>query len=195
MEIKKKSAIGQKLGKFAIILEPLGILATIVLFTIPTLAVINLSAETKYISATQEVMGTTDTDNSQKDSLNIQLIGGIHQYISSETMEKDADETYTYHAKLAKRDAGSYSKPFITITNNTDSPINIYFTGRLSTDSKSKVGIIYNESNYLIQNTDGEIFKSPISIPSGDAAILYVSVSNDSDVLFFDDLTIRIFSQ
>jgi len=195
MEIKKK----KQYSKFVEwILEPLGVALTIAIFSISTLAVVNLSAETKYFPVSQEVMGVADEEavvETSDSALQITLVGGVHQFISAETMTKDSENHFSYTASISKRDVGTYSKPFVRMANNTSDPIEIYFSGGLATDSSSKVGVIYNNSNYLIQSPDGNIFKSPIVLNAGESTELYLFVANTNDVLFSDNLSVNIFTK
>ena len=173
------------------IFEPLGILLIIAIFVVPTLAIINLSAETKFFPTAQTVLGTTDQKEIKSD---ISLVGGIHNYIKNEKMEIDPQGFHIYHATIGSREGGNYSKPIIELSNNSENIQTYYFSGAMTIDKNSKVGLTFNDANYIIQDS-GELYRTSISLNPSESVTMFLSINNPNDILFSDEIEIMFAQQ
>jgi len=180
--------------KFKLILEPIGLLLIFAIFLVPTLAIINLSAETKYYPVAQELNNVKGVADIQKIPSDITLVGGIHHYITDEKMEIDQLDYNIYHATIQSRDAGNYSKPIIVLTNNTQSEITYNFSGEMATDKVTKIGLTFNSANHVLQD-DGKAFPTALTLQPGEGIEIYLSINNKTSVLFADEVSIRIIAQ
>lgn len=170
---KRKQFI-QKAGSF---LEPFALGILCLLFIIPALTFLNLTPIVKNI--TSNVLGAKD-----ETGFNIELVGGSHNVFQSEHIVKDSDTKYTYDANIVAHNSGEYSKPVLVIENVSNESQSISFSGGTETPTGSRIGLIYNDTFYELQNETGEITTKTLEIEPLDTVTIFLSEESFTDVKF-----------
>lgn len=167
------------------IVEPfaLGLLA--LLFIIPTITVVNLEPITKKLQQTN-VLGVSNSN-----SFDINLVGGSHILLANEDLIKDTNR-YMYTTKIQKHVADSYSKPILTISNNTEREVTITFYGGTELPNLSTIGLIIEDQFFKLQNDKGQTYEQSITVPPQAEYIVYLSVESLSGIQFSDDFQMDI---
>lgn len=174
-------------GKY---LDPIGILALIAIFILPILAVINISPETKTPTPNRSnVLGAQ-----VQGDLEVKLMEGTHSVITSESL-KDAYVAplrYTYSAVLLSREAGSYSKPLVEITNPTDENVSFRFNILEQPQGKTEVGIYLEDKNFIILDAAKEKYAREFTIPANSDQTYYLYLTDTNTVNFNQEVSIQI---
>lgn len=170
----KKQQIFSKAGKF---LEPFALGILCLLFIIPALTYSNLTPLTKKIDT--NVLGVQD-----ETGFDIELVGGNHNVFQNEHFISNNDTSYTYDTKILSHSAGNYSKPIFYIESKSTSSQSISFSGRTEFPTGSRIGIIYNEKFYELQDSKGETKSKTIEIEPAATINIFLSIESFSDVQF-----------
>ncbi len=170
----KKQQIVSKAGKF---LEPFGLGLLCLLFIIPALTFMNLSPITKKLDT--NVLGAQD-----EKSFDIELVGGNHNVFQNEHLVKNEERRYSYDTKVLSHTSGSYSKPILYIENKSSETQSIVFSGSTEVPTGSRIGIIYNDKFYELQNGSGDTTSKSINIEPLNTVNIFLSVESFADVQF-----------
>jgi len=170
----KKQQITSKIGT---LLEPFALGILCLLFIIPALTFSNLSPLTQKINP--NVLGIQD-----ETGLNIELIGGSHNIFQNEHFLKNKNGTYKYDTRILSHSAGSFSKPILLIENISSMNQNIIFHGSTELPTGSRIGIIFNNRFYELQNSEGETSEIILTLDSLSTSNIFLSVESFSDIQF-----------
>jgi hypothetical protein len=181
MDSRKVKRFKTKFGKF---LDPFGIFLLIALFIIPALAVTNLSPRA---SLTKNVLGTES-----KPGIGVVLVGGVHSFISNESISFPVEGKTVYQTDMIKRDPGKYSKPILQINNMSDKEDEIVVNGGTEDPTGYPIYLVYKRQTYLIQDTQGNRIFSQIKIDGSDKDIMYLQFDTDKKVLFNEKVEVEI---
>lgn len=178
----RKQQIISEAGKF---LEPFGLGLLCLLFIIPALTFINLSPIAKKLDT--NVLGVQD-----EKSFNIELVGGNHNVFQNEHLVKNEEGRYSYDTKVLSHTSGSYSKPILYIENKSSENQNITFSGSTEVPTGSRIGIIYNDRFYELQDGSGDTASKSINIEPLSTVNIFLSVESFSDVQFEETFYMNI---
>jgi hypothetical protein len=170
---KRKQFI-QKAGSF---LEPFALGILCLLFIIPGLTFLNLTPIVKNL--TSNVLGAKD-----ETGFDIELVGGDHKVFQNEHIVKDSDTKYTYDANILAHNSGEYSKPILVVKNVSNETQDISFSGSTETPTGSRIGLIYDDTFYELQDEDGRTTTKTLSIDSLDTVTIFLSEERFVDVQF-----------
>lgn len=184
MERAKKSKLKNTIGK---ILEPVALGLLALLFIIPTITVINLEPITGRLKDFTDVLGVTSGSG-----VIVDIVGGTHQIISSERIQRISDEEYKYEAILTKRDSDFYSKPILQIRNNSDEDKTITFSGFTINPTRSEIGLIIQDQAYRLQDSRGQTSNVEVLIRAGSMYDVYLTVESLIGVQFSEDFEMKI---
>lgn len=188
MDKRDIKRIQMKFGKF---LDPFVIVVIIAVFSLSALSLVNLSPRT-YTGFQKDVLGAT-TENSSF-NVTIEKVGGKHNYISNEILNKISPTHYVYKAKVGSMGAGQYSKPIFRISATGLQSQNLDFELLYSDSSKTKISLMDKASNisYILKDSDGKTYKQSTKVPSQETE--YYLVLENTSYIFFDQIVeIRIF--
>ncbi len=177
----------QKFKRFlTLIVEPIAIGILALLFIIPTITVMNLSPITKKIKDLNVLGVNTDS------SVSVTLVGGKHDILTEENINKISDTSYEYSTKLAQRGADSYSKPILEIKNNTSEIQKVSFYGQTLVQTKSNINIIVDEAAYLLQDDKGQTYFREITLAPGTKTIIFLAVENLTGIQFSEEFDLQV---
>lgn len=170
----KRKQLISKVGSF---LEPFALGILCLLFIIPALTFSNLTPMVKELNS--NVLGVQD-----ETGFNIELIGGSHNIFQTEHLVKDSDTLYSYDSKILAHNSGSFSKPVLVIENVSDNKQEISFSGSTETPIQSRIGLIYNDTFFELQDEIGETTKQTLTIDPLSTVTVFLSVESFTDVQF-----------
>lgn len=170
----KKQQIISEAGKF---LEPFGLGLLCLLFVIPALTFSNLTPIAKKLDT--NVLGAKD-----ESGFDIELVGGDHNVFQNEHLIKNDNGSYAYDSKILSHNSGSYSKPILYIENKSSAGQSITLSGSTEIPTGSRIGVIYNDKFYELQNGTGETSPKSIAIEPLSTINIFLSVESFSDVQF-----------
>jgi len=163
-----------KIGYF---LEPFALGILCLLFIIPAFTFSNLTPLTQNIDS--NVLGTQD-----KTGFNVELVGGSHNVLQNEHLFKNENGNYKYETKILRHTSGNYSKPILLIENLSSVEQNITFTGRTEIPTGSRIGIIYKNKFYELQNNRGETTDRTLTLDPLSTTNIFLSAESFSYVQF-----------
>lgn len=169
------------------ILEPIALGLLALLFIIPTITVVNLEPITKNIKDFTDVLGVTTSSE-----VIIDIVGGTHEVVRSERIQKINDQEYKYEATLTKRDADFYSKPILQIRNNSEVEKTLTFFGTTINPTRSDIGLIVHDQYYRLQKSRGESQEVNILIRPGGMFDVYLTIESVIGVQFSEDFEMRV---
>ncbi len=170
----KRKQLVSKIGSF---LEPFALGILCLLFIIPALTFSNLTPIVKELNS--NVLGVQD-----ETGFNIELVGGSHNVFQGEHLVKDSDILYSYDSKILAHKSGSFSKPILIIENISNEKQDIFFSGSTEIPIQSRIGLIYNDTFFELQNEDGETTKQTLTIDPLSTITVFLSVESFTDVQF-----------
>jgi hypothetical protein len=185
------NSIFTKYGKY---FEPLVVAVLIAVFVIPIASVVNLSPQSgispnlRVEKPRQNVLGANDING----SYTIQLISGTHNIITIEKLEETTPTRREYSTKLQKRESGVYSKPIIEVINQLDKDLDVTFQINDLGNSSSQIGVLYNNTNYVLKTIDGITYHHTMKLKSGEKKYVYLHIRDDSSVNFSQNISIDI---
>jgi hypothetical protein len=169
-----------------LIVEPFAVGILALLFIIPAITVMNLSPITKKIKELNVLGVNTDS------SVSMTLVGGKHDILSEENLNKVSETSYEYSTKLAQRNADSYSKPIIEVKNNTPETQKLSFYGQTLVQTKSNINIIVDGTSYLLQDDKGQTYFQEITLAPGTKPIVFLTIENLTGVQFSEEFDLQI---
>lgn len=169
--------------------EPVLVVVILIIFAIPILTVINLTPEIRS-NKNANVLGVQDSK-----VLEIVSIGGSHEIIVNETVNNMDEGSKNYSAEVKPHKEGNFSKPIFTLTNNSDSEKNIRVSARTDQANNSKIGIIFRNTNYVLQSKTGELFFHEVTLQPGEVETLYLTVQTDTNIAFSEKVNLNLLSQ
>ena len=178
----KKKQLGKQFGSF---LEPFALGVLCLLFIIPALTFTNLTPIAKNL--TSNVLGVQD-----EVAFNIEMVGGDHNVFQIEHLVKDTDLIYSYNTRILSHNSGNYSKPILVIENLSGNSQEISFKGSTETPTGSRIGLIYNDTFYELQNEIGETNTEILTIGSLDTITVFLSVESFKDIQFTETFYMNI---
>ncbi len=164
-------------NRFSSLSDPLGIVALILLFLLPTLAVLNLSPQ--YKSREDNVLGVIDGED-----VGLVMVGGVHDIIKEEYMDFKNEKLVEYSSKIIKAKSSRYSKPIIQITNPKSEKSDIRVSALTQLASSQKISVVLDGFEYILQDTDGTSTPQTISLSPSSKSDIYLVVTNTQDILF-----------
>lgn len=167
------------------IVEPIALGMLALLFIIPAITVINLQP------ITQKLKDLNVLGANVKSKISINPIGGTHSVIQNENTQ-EVDSTYRYTTELQKREANSYSKPILEITNNKENKTAIEIYGSTQIPTGSKIGLIINDQYYNLQNQNGDTQTQRIVLIPKEKYTIFLKVESFSSVQFEEDFDLEI---
>jgi hypothetical protein len=182
----------QKAQKFkkvlSLVVEPIALGVLALLFIIPTITVMNLSPITKKLQELN-VLGV----NTQS-AVSVTLVGGKHDVITEENLNKITDTSYEYSTKLAGNGTSSYSKPIIEIKNNTDKVQKVSFYGQTLNSIKSNIYLKLDDdnTNKKLQDDKGQTYTQEITINPSSKVVVFLSVESLANVNFSEEFNMQI---
>jgi hypothetical protein len=181
--INKREAkrFSMKFGKF---FDPLGLFLLIAFFILPTLAVINLSPQTKSLN---NVLGTQS-----KKEVSTVLIGGVHEYIVNEKLAFKSQDFATYTSKLLKREAGEYSKPILQLQNTFSQDAVFEVSGGTQNPTGATISILLNGIEYVLQDSSGTNNTISITLPKNSKNDMYLRFNTQAEIQFSEDIEINL---
>lgn len=177
-EVKRFSL---KFGKF---FDPLGLFLLIAFFVLPTLAVINLSPQTKSLNS---VLGAQS-----KKEVSIVLIGGVHEYIINEKLSTKSQDFATYTSRLLKRKAGEYSKPILQLQNTFSQDAVFEISGGTQNPTGATISIYMNNQEYILQDSSGTNNTISITLPKNSKNDMYLRFNTQTEIQFGEDIEINL---
>ncbi|MBI2357218.1 hypothetical protein HYV12_04175 [Candidatus Dojkabacteria bacterium] len=173
-----------KVGKY---MDPLAIIAMILVLLLPALTVINLSPLSKSnVKTNKNVLG----EAVGKD-LGFVLVGGVHDYIKEELLDFPSEDTYQYVATIIKHNPGRYSKPIVQIVNENSQEQAVTVSALMATTSNTEVSIIVNEKEYRLVSSEGEPYTTSIVLPSKSENIMYLKLVTQTPTLFNNNIELQ----
>jgi hypothetical protein len=167
------------------VLEPVAIVVLLGLFLLPTLTILNLTPRQNPLKP--NVLGAED-----RSGVGLALVGGIHPVVDNEYLSFVDDSEAKYEAKLRKREAGTYSKPVLEVTNFSSEEVSIDLEVYMSVNSGSELSAIFNNREYPLMNIYGSTFSQKIPLRGGEKGTLYLKAVNTQDLLFHEELEVRV---
>lgn len=188
MDKRDIKRIQMKFGKF---LDPFAIVAVVAIFSLSALSLVNLSPRT-YTGFQKDVLGATTEET--EFNVNIEKVGGKHNYISNEQLNKISPTHYVYKAKISSMGTGQYSKPIFKIAATGLQSQNLDFELLYSDSSKTKISLMDKSSNisYVLKDSNGKIYKQSTKVPNQETEY-YLVLENPSYTFFDQIVEIRIF--
>ncbi|MBP5204625.1 hypothetical protein J6Z48_03225 [bacterium] len=170
---------------FGTILEPFALCLLLVIFTIPVATVINLEPITKN-GKTVDVLGVSTSNE-----VTISLIDGKHSIFKNEELESTENNQLKYSTDIKRREAGVYSKPILEINNDTDQDRVVEITTNPDIKTSSNISILIGEDSYTLIDKDGATSQK-INIDAGESYTLFLSIENDVNIQFSENLEIYL---
>lgn len=181
-EIKR---VQKRLSPF---LDPLAVVALIMVVVLPTLAVLNLSPlAKKSVNSNANVLGESDGN-----PIGVVLVGGIHDYITNESLEFPSEKSYTYTASISSHNQGQYSKPVFQIVNNNSSEKTLELLTTIEIPSQTQVSIVMNDKEYVLVSTKGEPYTVTIPLEEASENLAYLRIISQNSVLFSNRIELQI---
>ena len=171
---------------FGTILEPFALCLLLVIFTIPVVTVINLEPITKN-GKTVDVLGVSTSNE-----VTISLIDGKHSIFKNEEIEATENNQLKYSAEIKKREAGVYSKPILEINNYTDKDRIVRITTNSDAKTSSNISILIGEDSYQLRDASGTTYNQELKVKTGESYTLFLSVENDVNIQFTENLEIYL---
>ena len=182
MDKRDISRLNLKFGKFV---DPLLLLFTLAIILTSIISVKNLTPRTFAGKEMPDVLGVED----RLEIGEINLIEGDHNYISSEKLEKTAENQFKYTSLIKKRDAGTISKPIILIKNTEILKAKINYSN--ATTSKISLVDEGNNTSYIIkENNNLYTPEIPLNENSGE---IYLMIEDTKSVFFNQYIEIDFF--
>jgi hypothetical protein len=179
----------QKFKKvLSLVIEPIALGVLALLFIIPTITVMNLSPITKKLQELNVLGANTES------SVSITLVGGKHDVITEENLNKLSDISYEYSTQLAGNGTSSYSKPILEIKNNTAQVQKVSFYGQTLNSIKSNIYLKLDDSqvSLKLQDDKGQTYLQEITIQPASKVVAFLSVESLSAVNFAEEFDMQI---
>lgn len=189
MDVNQKRELRRFSEKYGRTFEPFLVIAILVIFAIPILTVVNLTPETR-AQKSNNVLGVTD-----EGVLAINSVGGTHDVVKDETVKNEDDGSKTYSATIKAHEAGRVSKPVFEVVNNTGDAKTIRALARTEDSANLKVGVIFNDTNYVLQDVNGEQFFHDFKLESGQKVTLYLTVESEKNMAFDEVVNLKLLTQ
>ncbi|MCA9377101.1 hypothetical protein H6762_01555 [Candidatus Nomurabacteria bacterium] len=186
-----KREIKRQLQRYGTYLEPFELLLLIGIFVIPIMTLFNLTPQYGSPDVPPDNVLGVSTDG----HVRIQDIGGSHEFITNERLLGIDTSSYHYYTTLINRESGIYAKPILQVTNPTDSDIEITFSVKYSVEQSSQIGILKDNTNYIIKDKEGFTFPRSFTVASGESAIFSIDVRNDVNINYSEELGLLILSR
>lgn len=124
--------------------------------------------------------------------VSISPIGGSHNYVTNEKLDLLNENLYTFSTTIIAREAGTYSKPIIRISNSTEEESTFTFALKSEDPSSSRIGILHEDTNYVLRDDAGIFYNPQVTISSGEYVDLFLQVHDEFDVNYNEDLVIKL---
>jgi hypothetical protein len=174
--------------KLSPLVDPLAIVAMILVVLLPTVAVLNLSPLSKDgVQTNKRVLGEMDGK-----PIGFALVGGIHEYIKEEIIDFPTDTSYKYTATISPHQKGRYSKPAFQITNDNSVEKTLEITGSVTIPSQTQISIILDNHEYVVVSSKGEPFTLTVPVKAGSEDIAYIKIVSQNSVLFSNAVELEI---
>ncbi len=182
MDSRDLGRLNIKFGKF---LDPVVIVLTIATIFVSIASVNNLSPRTFSKDEEKSVLGIT-TDNESK---MLELVGGEHNYITSENLKEITPENFQYSTLVKKRSLGKYSKPILNTKGTKEIKVQLAYTN----SNNSKISLVdeANGISYILQ--DKGVSYSPMITLNSNSKSIYLLVENSQNVHFNQYIEINFF--
>ncbi len=182
MDTRDISRLNIKFGKF---LDPFLLLGALIIVFTSIIAIKSLTPRTFTGEKMPSVLGVTEETEDEP----FQLIGGNHNYITSEKLEEISSNHFKYTTVINKKDAGVISKPIIKIKDVKDFKAQLTYTN--STNSKVSLVDKTNNTSHLIKEKNN--LYTP-NIPLNDSSKeIFLLIEDDKSVFFKQYLEIHFF--
>ncbi|MBD3329102.1 hypothetical protein GF357_01255 [Candidatus Dojkabacteria bacterium] len=148
----------------------------------PFLTIINLTPETRQ-EFRPHVLGVQ--------AQNVSLVDGQHEYIRNEKLDIKDSNLAIYSAVITARNSGTYSKPIVTLANdsNTTKKYKVFTTGTLKSTT-SKLGVIVNETNYILLSGEENTPYHMISVKPSSSVEVYLRIENSFHISYDESISI-----
>ncbi|WKZ31472.1 MAG: hypothetical protein QY318_01780 [Candidatus Dojkabacteria bacterium] len=174
--------------KYGSLLDPFAIVLLIILYSIPILAVINLTPRIRQsLTEGKSVLGSQDNT-----AVAVTNITGVHTVITNEEFDQILANRYEYSARLAVRDEGSYSKPFLKVSNPTLVEQTVEFLPMKESSSSTELAVIFDDVSYVVAEADGETFSRQFTLKPGEEKVAYLRVRNESRANFSERVKLEV---
>jgi hypothetical protein len=188
MEIHKrreKIAFRSKVNKA---LEPVFVVITLLVFAFPVIAVLNLSPLTKSAS---NVLGVSTTANPA--SLIEVIVYEENQSVNSmSSINAITDRSYRFNTTINHLREGTHRFEGFEIKNISNGEVKVTINGSMESNSNIEIGYLNDNSNQILQRSDGTVFNKEVIIPSGLSKEFTFYIKNTDNTNFYDKLTINI---
>lgn len=173
---------------FLQVVEPIALIALLLLFVIPILTVINLKPLVKPIPQ-KDVLGIINESDP-----NIYLVGGKHEVFREEVLNRLKPLLYSYSTQLVKRESSYYSKPILSVENRDSTKYTLSFSGQTISNTLSDISILTDKTQCILQSEQGDISVCNIDVNPYENLVVFLSVENSSPVLFSElfDMSIKL---
>jgi hypothetical protein len=182
MDRRRIERMNLKFGKF---LDPVLMLAIILVFVVSLLSVRNLTPRTFSQEMKETILGITEPNK----TIPIKLILGEHAYITQEILTTINDHYFKYTAFVKKPLKGRVSKPIIEIQNSESMKVQIQYIN----SNSSKIAIFQESksTNHILQENN-KVYMPEITFDQ-EKDTLYLSIENTKSVLFDQYVEIDFF--
>lgn len=170
-----------KFGKY---LDPIGLFLLIAVFILPALAVVNLSPKSKTV---HNVLGAQS-----KKEISVVLVGGVHDYLKEENISFPSATQSNYEAKLLKRNNGEYSKPILQFSNSYEKEGYVDITGGSENPTGSPISVIFNQKEYLVQDSSGATNVVRVTVPKMSKDVMYLKFDTNTPIKFNEKVSLSI---
>ncbi|MGI5897986.1 MAG: hypothetical protein ACOX6Q_02395 [Candidatus Dojkabacteria bacterium] len=169
------------------ILEPVIIVALVLVFVIPILSVINISPITRQLKKL-DVLGVTT-----QSSYVIDLVEGKHRVFTSEKLrELENKDTFEYTTNIGKRSGDRYSKPILKIRNKGAESKTFIFDGSTAVNTKSNILLNIENKSYKLQGDNGITHTQEIVVKPNSEITIFLVVESLNSIQFSEEFKMNI---
>ncbi len=169
------------------VLEPVIIVALVLVFVIPILSVLNISPITRQLKKL-DVLGVTTQSN-----YTISLVEGRHKIFTSEKLrELENKDNFEYSTSIGKRSNDRYSKPILKIKNKGSEPMTFLFNGGTTINTRSNILLNIEDKAYKIQADTGITYSQEIEIEPNEEKTIFLVVESLNSVQFSEEFKMNI---
>jgi uncharacterized membrane protein len=83
----------------------------------------------------------------------------------------------------------------LTIKNTTIETKQIKITLRSEQSNSMKLGVIFNDVNYVLQSNTGELFFHTLTIQPGEEKTLFLRIESDKNIAFDETVNLNLLIQ
>jgi hypothetical protein len=184
MEIHRKRETKVIKQNLLSILEPFIALVVIAIFVFPTLAVINMTPNTKSFS---DVLGAQTSKLVKIDVEDSTSALAAKPYIDNVT-----DNSFRIGVNVSPLTSGDNKFKMFTIRNISTKDVKILVTGSLESSTQLEMGFIQDSGKLVIQSNNGTLFTKEIVLPASESKNFEVYISSELGTNYTDKLNINI---